>query len=249
MTTNTKLTIIPDALALTGSKTKTTIRGAVIPRFPLSSLIVTGVLLSLTSITAFASTMTTYVGSSPAGCVTGVNPSAPTTPGNNQVSVNLTSPSPCIGNFGVQAGPDTTYFFTFSITNNTGQTMTDLHIGLGDDNGVVLFNLPATSDVLPYSAGTSTNTLLNFIGPPNLLNGSTDTVTLVLDLPPNILPDRCGAGSGICDIVITPSFGGQSTTPEPASLTLALSGCVFVGLGAWRRRRGLRGPEETAPKT
>lgn len=225
MKVNTKPAEVSEALTLAGSKMRITLQDAAARTSrTVAMLIVAGAVLSLIQSTAFAGTISSFGPAiNPSGCAT---TPAPSTLGNT-IFVSL-SPA-CDLEYFYSGGQPTLYPLKFVITNNTGQTMTDLEINLLSLETPSPFFSSAVvttpSPTLPISSQGPA--FVDFLG--SLANGSSETVTVNLTVATLV-------GSGQDAIQFLPSFTPVGT-PEPTSLALGLSGAVFIGVGAWRRRR------------
>jgi hypothetical protein len=205
-------------------------------------LMAAAIFLAVTYSSASAATISTF--SSNCGSV----PSPVASPGSHAFPVNLPATFlgiTCAIDFNYPSGisPATTYNFAVTITNNTGEVMTDLEIplytGIGDT--FVLSSPPAGSGTpvsspdLPYVPGSSTSTYLVFVGPPNLPLGGTDTVDFSITTPtsPNL------GGGAFDSIQIIPTFTPASSVPEPSTVGLTTAGLLMLAalLGARRKRR------------
>lgn len=184
----------------------------------IARLILAGALLTVASAASFAGTITSF-SAIPGGCSTIPPPST----GGNSFGVSLGTGG-CGIRYNFVGGPVTNYPLLFAITNNTGQTMTDLHFQLFQSS------TPATILSNPFTAGPlvltgSTGQTLDFnLGSP-LIVGSTQSISMNLTL-------SSLNQNGFDTIQITPSFN----TPEPSSLALTLGGAILVGTRMLRRR-------------
>lgn len=139
-----------------------------------------------------------------------------------------------------------TYAFNYEITNNTNQTMTDLHLGIFVNDldpplGPFNINFPGvgTSDVFMNASITPPKDL-DFVGPNVLANGLSTTVQFSINLPAND-PGVFG-GRGL-RVQVTPSFG---VIPEPTSLASVGVGLLALAIVRCRRTQtrqfaGLKG--------
>ncbi len=175
------------------------------------TLLAAGIFLALTSSSASAGTITTFT--STCGSV----PSPVASPGSDAFPVNLPFAPPCVIGLAFTTGPATTYNFAVTVTNNTGQVMTDLELSLISSVGDTFIG-SADSSVLPFDAGTSTNSYLVFMGPPNLPVGANDTVYF------SVLMAGYQGFPNSDSLIIVPTFTPDGSAPEPASVG-------FIGLG------------------
>ena len=197
--------------------------------------------LSLTQSTVFAGTITSFGPANPSSCIT-TFPSPSTLLG-NAFAVNMSPADFCVLNYTWSGGAANNYPLTFTITNNTGQDMTDLHVGLSTSltTGLPFFSGGGVISGPLVLVGQTSSTLdFNWVST-KLLVGGVESISVNLTLPQD-------SPSGTDLIVIYPTFGTPPVAgPEPTSLTLGLSGAVLMGLGAWRRRLPSRYQGQTIP--
>src|ERR1017187_2673937 len=197
--------------------------------------------LSLTQSTVFAGTIKSFGPVTPSGCSS--VPSPLPSPSTNAFAVNMSPLDLCVINYSWDPGPAANnYPLAFTITNNTGQVVTDLHVELSTSvtSGLPFFSGGAVDSGPLVLVGQTSSTLdFNWVSTKLQILGM-EKFSVNLTLPQDSL-----GGSDL--ILILPTFGSAAASPEPTSLTLGLSGAVLVGLGAWRRRRPSRYQGQTIP--
>ena len=186
-----------------------------------------------------------------AGIITGCGPSGSQGPGtvcafpdNPSPGTHTTILLPMIGSavfyFWSGSPSNSTYNFNYEITNNTGKTMTDLHLQLFYNDlppplGPVNINFPnpGTSDVF-LNAFKISPLELDFVGPAVLANGLITTVQFSINLPandPGVFTNR-----GL-RVQVTPTFE-PLVVPEPS--TMAIAGAGFLAFAFVRRPRSIK---------
>src|ERR1017187_284568 len=170
--------------------------------------------LSLTQSTVFTGTITSFGPVNPSGCST--LPSSPSTLA-NAFAVNMSALDFCAIDYTWSGGAANNYPLTFTITNNTGQVVTDLHVDLSTSltTGLPFFSGGGVISGPLVLVGQTSSTLdFNWVST-KLLIGGAESFSVNLTLPQD-------SPTGADFIIIYPTFG-SAASPEPTSLTLGLS--------------------------